>query len=162
MATGTYPVTSHRPEFAPPLPQMEGHVSGCELSEGVYPPGLRLRFQTQGTAYFCFIQMGSVSDLYPQQTVTYSAGSLLFFPADGQHVVEFLEHTRVLIVRISRELLGRVKQDLRRAPGAVLVQGWEGAWLMRKLHAEFVRIGKRKSSVGMEDTEETERSLVLE
>jgi AraC family transcriptional regulator len=169
MATQTFTAPYHQPELTSQPPAgnaIPGNtIPGCELSEAVYPPGLRLKFQTQGVAFFCFIQMGSVSDLYPQQTVTYSAGSLLFFPADGQHVIEFLEHTRVLIVRIGREMLSRLRMDVRRAPGPVLLQGWEGAWLIRKLHMEFVRINKAKTGVSVDiatNDLQPDRSLVLE
>jgi AraC family transcriptional regulator len=110
-------------------------ASPYDLSEGTYPPCVRLRFGGQGDAYFCFLLEGSVTD----GTSTYSSGKVIFFPAGRNHVVEIVEQCRCLIVRVEPGPLNRLKLTPFGWSEAVSLGTWEAAWLARRLYAEFIR-----------------------
>ncbi len=105
-----------------------------DLSEGIYPPRVRLRFGGQGDAYFCFLLDGAVSD----GTSKYPAGKVIFFPAGGTHLVEIVEQCRCLIIRVGPALLGRLKMSQFVSSEASSLETWEAAWLARRVYAEFM------------------------
>lgn len=110
-----------------------------EISEGIYPAGLRLKFNTEEEAYFCFVLEGSVSEATPDRAVTHQAGKQLFFPLGRTYVVDFDESTRCLIVRISPEMLRRFDFDREHFSKVMCLQDWEATWLAKRLQAEFVK-----------------------
>jgi AraC family transcriptional regulator len=111
----------------------ETECAPYELSEGLYPPGQKLKFGGDD-AHFCFVLEGAIAGITAEGTVTGSAGELLFFPAGVSYVVDFAEPTHCLTVRISPAMHGRVPMAL---PEMVSVQNWEAAWLVKRLQTEF-------------------------
>ena len=105
-----------------------------DLSEGTYPPGVRIRFGGQGDAYFCFLLDGAVSD----GTSTFPSGTVVFFPAARTHLVEIVEQCRCLIIRVGPALLNRLKMTPFASSDACCLGTWEAAWLARRLYAEFM------------------------
>ncbi len=118
-----------------------------ELSEGCYPSGMRLKFGAGGDAYFCFVLDGALSDVTPERTITYAAGRLLFFPPARAYAIEFTEPTRCMIVRISPELLGRLRIDPREFCEVRSIQDWEATWMAKRLHAEFAKTNTARDLV---------------
>jgi AraC family transcriptional regulator len=119
--------------------KLESVSAGFELSEGVYPAGLRLKFNTEEDAYFCFVLEGSVTEATPDRTVTHGAGKQLFFPLGRAYVVDFEKSSHCLIVRIGAELLRRFELDREKLSKVVCLQDWEATWLAKRLQAEFVK-----------------------
>lgn len=134
---------SHLPRVLAVLPatkmKFESFRSAFELSEGVYPAGLRLKFSTDDDAYFCFVLEGSVSEAAPDKTVTHNAGKQLFFPLGRAFVVDFEKFSRCLIVRIGPELLSRFELHREQFSKVICLQDWEAMWLAKRLQAEFVK-----------------------
>jgi len=112
-----------------------------ELSETLYPAGLRLKFETHHDAYFCFVLEGSICDI---RATTYDAGRLVFFPANWSHIVGFRQRTHCLIIRIGTQLLSRLPMDLRSPQEPFGVPGWEATWLARRLTGESLRAARSK------------------
>jgi len=131
------------PGFPAVLPatkmKFESVRSAFDLTEGVYPGGLRLKFSTEDDAYFCFVLEGSVFEASGDRTVTHHAGKLLFFPLGRAYLVEFEKTSRCLIVRIGPELLRRFEMNRELFTRVVCLQGWEATWLAKRLQAEFAK-----------------------
>lgn len=119
--------------------RLESIRSAFEISQGVYPAGLRLKFSTEEDAYFCFVLEGSLSEVAPGNTTTHDAGRQLFFPFGRDYMVEFETSSRCLIVRISAELLDRFQLDRNQFTNVVCLQDWEATWLAKRLQAEFAK-----------------------
>jgi AraC family transcriptional regulator len=106
-----------------------------DLSERIYPAGLRLRFGEQGDAYFCFLLDGALSE----GRTTYSTEELIFLPADQNHVVEVAQACRCFIVRVGPGLLSRIRMSSPELRETVRLKAWEAVWLVKRLHTEFVK-----------------------
>jgi AraC family transcriptional regulator len=111
----------------------------CELSEGVFPAGLKLKFSPYEEAYVCFIIEGALTDIHPSRTITYGSGTLIVFPDNRRHVVEATGPTRCLIVRVGKEKLARLGTEIQKLAEPFALQGWEADWLAHRLYAEFLK-----------------------
>ncbi len=101
-----------------------------DVSEQRYLPGQTLSFGADTDAYFCFVAEGALSG--------FSGANLLFFLPSQRRCVEFDESSRCVAVRVGRRMLSRVRIELQsRSP--IHIQNWEALWLIRKLHAEFLK-----------------------
>ena len=106
-----------------------------ELSERIYPVGVRLKFGGHGEAYFCFLLEGALSD----GTVTHSSGNVIFFPSDGAHTVDIVQDCRCFIVQAGRSLLSRANLNSFGDREARSLGTWEAPWLASRLYAEFLK-----------------------
>jgi AraC family transcriptional regulator len=107
----------------------------CDLSEGIYPPCVKLRFGGPGDAYFCFLLEGSISE----GSDTYPSGKVIFFPSGTTHTVEIVHQCRCFIVRVGSALLNRLNTNPFQSHEAKSLATWEATWLARRLYAEFLR-----------------------
>jgi AraC family transcriptional regulator len=111
------------------------------ISEEVYPTGLKLRFGEQGDAYFCFLLEGAFSE----GTVSYLPGEVIFFPAGRHHMVEIVERSRCLVIRVGPDLLRRVRTSGGELRGATSLGAGEAIWLAQRLYAEFQERGPARA-----------------
>ena len=113
--------------------------SGCDLSEGVFPAGLKLKFSPHEEAYVCFIIEGALTDIHPSRTITYGSGTLIVFPDNRRHVVEATGATRCMIVRVGKEKLARLGTEIQKLSEPLALLGWEADWLAHRLYGEFLK-----------------------
>jgi AraC family transcriptional regulator len=111
------------------------HPLNYDLSERIYPPGVRLKFGGQDEAYFCFLLEGSVS----QGPDSYCSGKVIFFPHGKTHSVEIVQHCRCFIVQVGASLLSRLKTNPSWSSEAGSLRTWEANWLAWRLYAEFLK-----------------------
>jgi len=113
--------------------------SPYELSEQLYPAGMRLKLSGQGAVHFFFWLDGSAPRITSEGAADMpSAGPLLFFPLDRDFELDFAEPTRCFLVRVGPATLGRFLVDWRQLRDAFSLQDWEASWLVKRLQAEFV------------------------
>jgi AraC family transcriptional regulator len=106
-----------------------------DLSERIYPPGVRLKFGGEDEAYFCFLLAGSIS----QGPDSYCSGKVIFFPHGKTHSVEIVQHCSCFIVQVGVNLLNRLKTNTSWSDEAGGLRTWEAAWLAWRLYAEFLK-----------------------
>ena len=109
--------------------------SNYDLSERIYPPGVRLKFGGHNEAYFCFLLEGSVS----QGPDSYCSGKVLFFPHGKTHSVEIVQHCRCFVVQIPSSLLSRLNANSSWSSEAGSLRSWEANWLAWRLYTEFLK-----------------------
>jgi AraC family transcriptional regulator len=112
--------------------------SPSELSERVYPAGLKLKLDDAGTAYFCFLVTGPSLSVTSHGTAISALGPLVFFPIDGGYELDFAEPTRCLLVRVGPAMLGRFRVNWKEFREVISLQDWEASWLIKRLQSEFV------------------------
>ena len=113
--------------------------STFDLSEALYPAGLRLKFNTEQDAFFCFVLEGCLLEPALDKTIAHHAGKQLFFPLGRTFIVDFDKASRCLIVRVSAEMIRRFDFNPAQFSKMICLQDWEATWLAKRLQAEFVK-----------------------
>ncbi len=106
-----------------------------DLSDLVFPAGLKIKFGEQGDAYFCFLIEGAFSE---SQT-SYSAGDLTFFPANQTYVVDVEQGCRCFVIRVGPGLGSRITMGALDSRECTGLKAWEALWLVKRLYAEFLK-----------------------
>jgi AraC family transcriptional regulator len=111
------------------------HIPAYDLSERIYPPGVKLTFGGRVDAYFCFVLDGAISE----GPNTYSSGRVIFFPDGGTHSVVIVQHCRCFIVQVGASLVSRLRAGSFWSHEAINLATWEATWLGWRLYSESLK-----------------------
>ncbi len=112
-------------------------LRGFSIIENAYPSGLVLTRHRHAHSYFSFVLEGSYTETFNGSTEMCAAGTVRFLPAEEIHENCYQAGARCLLVEIHAQTLAQASEQ-----GAIITQAGEirspkGAWLARRLYAEF-------------------------
>ena len=120
--------------------QRSHFLSGFNLNESLYPPGLKQPRHTHRFASFSFVLAGGYIENYGRKAPARRASTIVFHPPGESHAVDFQDGTRILSVEINFEKLASIREQSIVFDASASHRTATIAYLGQRLYHEFQQI----------------------